>query len=274
MHERRIRKLSSMNPQAQANWPRLQTSLDTAPALVRSPHAMSHFYPLSLNFAGPSTAEKGKSREILNNTVAPSWYPAASFTTVQSTSTKEKPENADLSDGNWWGAITKDEAYIGGIPSIPEMAPFQLPKVRRIKGKKRRKTQVNGDSTNQLYLNGHSYPSTTPSLESPRSVKLGSVVHRNVEELCEARRLMNQIQDWQRIEMDGGVLPPIQRFNEKADRRKRKRSRMDLREREKELREEGKIRAKDGGEMGEEEAVMKVRRTAAGMLAHAGFEGQ
>ena len=85
---------------------------------------------------------------------------------------------------------------------------------------------------------------------------------------------MNQIQDWQRTEMEGGVLPPIQRFNEKADRRKRKRAWMELREREKEMREEGRGRAKDGGEVGEEEAVMKIRRATAGMLAHAGFEGQ
>lgn len=242
---------------------------------------MNHFYPLSLNLAGPSGYEKGKFKEIVSTASVPSWYPDSVALQAQLATLKDKAD-AEVFEGSWWGAITKDEAYTGGIPWTPGMVPPERPKIHRIRGKKRRKLQPNGNgngngngsATNLLYLNGHSPPSSTPSLESPRPVKLGNVVHRNVEDICEARKLMHQIQDWQRIEMEGGVLPSVQRFNEKADRKKRKRARVESRAREKQMKEEGRKRAKEGGEMGEEEAVMNIRRAAVGMLAHAGFESQ
>ena len=122
--------------QAQTSWPKLQTSLDAAPALIRTPNAMNHFYPISLNVPGPSSSEKGKSRELLNNTSAPSWYPV---TAAQPVTSREKADAAEGAEGSWWSAVTKDEAYIGGIPWTPGMTSPQMPKVRRIKGKKRRK---------------------------------------------------------------------------------------------------------------------------------------
>ena len=223
---------------------------------------MNQIFPLSLaHLAGPSFSDKGKAKEIIASSTAPGWYTPA-----------EQEGAEDGGVGKWWGSLTKDEAYTGGMPSTPSMAPPAPRRILRIKKKTRRKSSRTNGGT--LGLDGHSPPSQTPSLLSPRPVKLERLVHRNVDKLFEARRLMGQIQDWQRIEREGGVLPPVQKFNRKLEREQRRAERASRRDQEDEYGAERKTKVQLGGEIGEAEAVAGIRRATAGMLAHAGFEGE
>ncbi|ORX39969.1 hypothetical protein BD324DRAFT_648586 [Kockovaella imperatae] len=261
-----VGRASSIGRITQASWPKLQTNLDTAPALIRTSNTMNQFFPISsTHLPGPSFSDKGKAKEVLTASTPPAWYPSTG-----------RPDPADASplEGHWWTAIIKDEAFVGGMPATPVMAHSVSPKVARIRAKKRRRvSEYASEDRNGLDFTNQGHRGGTPALESPRPVKLESLVHRSVDRLIEARKLMNQIQDFQRIELEGGILPPIQRFDEKLERERRREERAERRAREKVERMEARKRASNGGEMGEEEAVMNIRRSTAGLLAHAGFEG-
>ena len=216
---------------------------------------MTHFLSVSLNQPGPSFSGKGKAKEILYATPPPSWYPA---------SVTNDDEEIKL-EGAWWGVAGKDESYIAGVPSVPTIASPNASKKRRIVGRKRPRISV---------PNGYGMSPKTPPLAAVSPVSLKNVVHRSVDKLCEARRVVGQIQDFQRIEAEGGVLP-IPRPGEEEERRSReKEERVHRKRKRKSEVTEARQRRQTGGEVGEAEAVMALKKTTASMLAHVGFEGK
>ncbi|WVR05165.1 hypothetical protein IAU60_002177 [Kwoniella sp. DSM 27419] len=234
--------------------PQLNTSLETAPALLRTPYTMTHYLPVSLSQAGPSFSDKGKAKEILYGTAPPPWYPL--------------PAGVDDEDvkleGYWWGAMTSDEAMVSGLPSVPEM-------VRPVGNKCR---HVRPAST----PNGHG-PVASPvpvqaqaSAKRKRPKKLRKLVHRTVDQLHESRQLIHRIQEFQRIEAEGGMLPSreIETAKERMIREDERKERAEGRRVEKKNID---VRRKEGGEVAAEEATLAMKQASAGLLAHAGFEG-
>jgi transcriptional activator SPT7 len=103
-------------------------------------------------------------------------------------------------------------------------------------------------------------------------VNLETVIHRTVDELHTSRSIINSIYDWQRLEAEGGAIPPIKRFDREKEIRREEEA-----ERKRVNREEGaeaSKRRKLGGEVGERQAALGAKRATAGMLAHAGFDGE
>lgn len=217
---------------------------------------MTHHLSLSLAHAGPSTISRARAKELVQNTPPPSWY------SVQTPGDEENDRNFE---GGWWGTMAKDEAYTAGLPAVPMMADPTTPRRARIPSKKKspiqeKRPQANGSKEK------------TPPLDPPKPVRLESLIHRNVDKLHEARRVMSQIHEFQRLEAEDGILPDIaavearERARAKEERAERKR------QREEELVESQK-RRKLGYEVGGKEASLALKRATAGMLAHAGFEG-
>jgi transcriptional activator SPT7 len=248
--------------------PKLETSLDVAPALLRTPHTMTQYLPISLNLPGPSFSDKGKAKEVLYTTPPPAWFPTVA-------------DNEDNRlEGSWWTVLGKDDAYVGGLPSAPGMVQATPPKCKRIPSRRRRTSIPNGSGparpAGQAGQAGSAGSptgdsSTVPDLVPPRPKSLGNVIQRSVDKLSEARKMINQTQEFQRIEAEGGVLPPID-FGE-AD-REREREEAKERKRKNQV-ERGEVnkRRKLGGEVGEKEAAITMKRATASMLAHSGFEG-
>ena len=117
----------------------------------------------------------------------------------------------------------------------------------------------------------HESPRRPPSLIHSKPASLENIVHKSVDRLFQARKVVNQIQDFQKAEQEGGILPVFDngeeekaRRKEESDERKRKR---------KNEREEAIKRRRAGGEVGETEAILTLKKASAAMLAHAGFEG-
>jgi len=183
------------------------------------------------------------------------WYPG---------SVTSEDEELHL-EGSWWGVISKDESYTAGLPTVPTMLephkshPPRIPQLRR-------RISVSHDQ-----LNGHE--ARTPPLDPPKPVKLEKVILQSVNKLNEARKVMGLIHDWQRLEMEGGLLPNIKMI-EAADKAQMNELRRERKRVRKEEAEEANKRRKMGGRIGEKEAAHSMRKAAAGLLAHAGFEGE
>lgn len=258
--------------------------MEIFPALLRTPQSMSGIastsssttLSTSYNRPGPSYSDKGKAKELASASI-PTWYAGADTDEARA-------------DASWYNLMGKDEAYTSFLPAAMSMAPPD-----ESRGVKRRRSsrltngsvaRLNGhfgsrypgaDQDPDPLMNGNGLPTSAPEPASPRSAKrrpvsLEKTVHGAVESLSEARRVMYQIGEFQRIEQEGGVLPPIEKFGwdkqvkkEQVAARKRKR---------KEEREMADKRRKTGGEVGELEAEMSVKRASAGMLAHVGFDGE
>lgn len=108
-------------------------------------------------------------------------------------------------------------------------------------------------------------------IRSRGAVRLESQVLDSVENLAEANRVIGKIAEFQRLEVEGGVMPPVERFDWK---KVAKREEMQDRKRViKAERVEARKRRRLGGEVGEAEATHTMKRASAGLLAHAGFEG-
>lgn len=105
-----------------------------------------------------------------------------------------------------------------------------------------------------------------------KPINLEDVIHRSVDKLFDARQAVNRIQEWQKIEMEGGVLPP--RVNENVVAKRAEEEERVRRTRRKVESGHAKKRRKLGGEVGEEEAALGMKKATAAMLAHAGFEGE
>ncbi|OCF45433.1 hypothetical protein I317_00679 [Kwoniella heveanensis CBS 569] len=265
---------STRRPTPPAFRPQLNTSLDTAPALVRTPYTMTHFLPVSLSQAGPSFSEKGKAKEILYGNAPPAWYPLPAGT-----------DDEDIKlEGYWWGAMNGDDAYVAGLPAVPAMVPSDstVPRRRRLRPRSPRK------SINGTLPNGDGPPRTTSisplktkkpldkTQEEPKQrkkpVSVKKVVHRTVGRLHDVRQVIHRIHEFQRIENEGGILPSRQLVTEqeRTTKEKERAERAELRKAEK---VEVMGRKRGGGEVGEEEAALCLKRASAGLLAHAGFEG-
>ncbi|EIW69413.1 hypothetical protein TREMEDRAFT_62279 [Tremella mesenterica DSM 1558] len=231
----------------------LSTSLNTTPALIRTPQMSYPFHSLVQQpAAGPSSyLEKGKMRELLNTTPAPSWYPPV--------------EGDDLKlQGSWWGLAGRDECYVSTLPAVPFMAPSQAPPTRCIpsRSKRKRNTPMGMDTS----------PDRPPSLVPSKSVKLENLIQQRVDKLFESRKIVNAVSEFQRMELEG-VIPPRLRFDDGIERNQRRRDRLERKQKMHEERIEAKKRRRLGGEVGEKEAVLGMRSVSARMLAHAGFEG-
>ncbi|WVQ98831.1 hypothetical protein IAU59_005962 [Kwoniella sp. CBS 9459] len=266
----------SRRPTPPAFRPQLNTTLDTAPALVRTPYTMTHFLPVSLSQAGPSFSEKGKAKEILYGNAPPAWYPLPAGT---------DDEDVKL-EGYWWGAMNGDDAFVAGLPAVPTMVPPETTITRRRRTRPRstrksinsdvlpngggpaRRTSVSPLKTRKILDN--TKEGSKDRSQKPLSVK--NVVHRTVDRLHDARQLIHRIHEFQRIENEGGILPSreIMTEKERITKQEEKAQRVEVRKLEK---KEVVRRKKEGGEVGEAEAALSLKRASAGLLAHAGFEG-
>lgn len=267
-------------------------SLESAPALTRTPHAMGGFQRISLATAGPSFSDKGKAKELFNGVTAPAWHPSAWTDTVPAATAVEDDAYAQL-EASWWGALGKDDFFGSGVPAVPAMlSPDGLELQARQRGRKRRRDALEpsrrlvhgdrrGDSAAMDIDDGDGVVTNsaersadregTPPLVKSRPLKLENVVLRSVDHLSEARRYIHHVQEFQRAELEGAALPPLvlsepsraARQEEKAARKRRERFE----------REEARERAEMGGEVGQAEAALSLKRSSAALLAHAGFEG-
>lgn len=235
--------------------PNLQANLE-APALIRTPFTMTQLLPVLLNTPGPSFSDKGKAREVLYGNAPPSWYPVSVTT---------DDEDAKL-EGYWWGLNSKDESYVSGLPAVPSMVEGPSRKRRRI-ARRKSTPEVNGDAR----MRGDSAP---PPLVPSKPVSLERIVQKSVDKLNDARRTMGIIQDWQRYYEGDGLGPiPAPLEPPEADRARRAQEKIDRKRKRQEIRTQAGERGKVGGEVGEAEAVLSMKRTTASMLASAGFEG-
>ncbi|WVF72103.1 hypothetical protein IAT40_006915 [Kwoniella sp. CBS 6097] len=282
----------SRRPTPPAFRPQLNTSLDTAPALLRTPYTMTHFQPVSLSQAGPSFSEKGKAKEILYGNAPPAWYPLPAGT---------DDEDVKL-EGYWWGAMNGDDAIVAGLPAVPTMVPPEqpttLPRRRRLRTRPRSPRKSvngvllpNGDESAPVSVPLPSRKSISPltskraldkmteteeqerkSKQRIKPISVKKVVHRTVDRLHDARQLIHRIHEFQRIENEGGILPSRELVTEKEriTKQEERARRVEMRTAEK---KEVMGRKKEGGEVGEEEAALGLKRASAGLLAHAGFEG-
>ncbi|WWC61038.1 uncharacterized protein I303_103616 [Kwoniella dejecticola CBS 10117] len=240
--------------------PQLNTSLEAAPALIRTPYSMTHLLPVSLNSAGPSFSDKGKAKEILYGNAPPAWFP---MPPSSASGTAFDDEDLKL-EGYWWGAMSasNEDSLIGGLPSIPQMVDSGPPlKKRRIRRLKTSLDVPNGDDATKA----------SPG-KKKKPVSLKKVINQTVDSLHDARNTIHRIQEFQRIEMEGGLLPSRELESEKEKLIKRE-ERLDRSRLRREENERAKLRRKVGGGIGEEEASLHLKKASAGLLAHAGFEG-
>lgn len=156
-------------------------------------------------------------------------------------------------------ATLVDEPFTSSIKPLPP--PPLSPKSPAATAKVRRKSSLKLDRN----------PISKPK-PKPKPIDLETVIHRSVDKLYEARNIVYKIQEWQKAETDGSVLPP--RMNETL---MLERERVEREERNRVRRMEmghARKRRKLGGEVGEEEAALGMKRATASMLAHAGFDGE
>ncbi|KAE8541103.1 hypothetical protein D1P53_002457 [Cryptococcus gattii VGV] len=240
---------------------------------------------LSLTHAGPSFSDKGKARETLRGYAPPSWYPAT--LPVQDDNQEgegegggegeEGEEEESRLEGAWWGKMMDDESLITGMPAIPKMVPPEP--VRRYRPKPPPPPLPNGIASGGDEAL-HPKDAANPPLhdkkkEKKKAVSVKAVVRRTINNLNAARQAMQRITEFQRIEADGGgILPPRGLSPTPAEKEKAEEERIERRD---SLRTENKAarerRLREGGEVGQEEAVRVMKKCSAGMLAHAGFEG-
>ncbi|WOO84408.1 Transcriptional activator spt7 [Vanrija pseudolonga] len=241
--------------------PNLQANLELTPALIRTPYTMTHFQPVSLSTPGPSFSDKGMAREILYGNAPPPWFPVSVTT---------DDEDAKL-EGYWWGVTGKDEAYVSGLPAVPTMVQGPSSKRKRISQRRGSMSPKQPNGTNGTARRPRS-DSEPPALIPSKPVSLERLVHKSIDSLAETRRTMNLIQEWQRFEIEGGPPPPPLEPPD-LERKRKAEEQADLKRKRKEARVEANKRRRMGGEVGEEEATLSLKRAVAGMLAHAGFEG-
>lgn len=223
---------------------------------------MTHFQPVSLSQPGPSFSDKGMAREILYGNAPPPWYPVSAAT---------DDEDAKL-EGYWWGVTGKDEAYVSGLPAVPTMVEGPSSKRKRISQRRGSMSPKQPNGTNGSARRPRS-DSEPPALIPSKPVSLERLVHKSIDSLAETRRTMNLIQEWQRFEIEGGPPPPPLEPPD-VERNRKAEEQAELKRKRKEARVEANKRRKIGGEVGEEEATLSLKRAVAGMLAHAGFEGK
>ncbi|WWC89960.1 uncharacterized protein L201_004889 [Kwoniella dendrophila CBS 6074] len=266
--------------------PQLNNSLDAAPALIRTPYTMTHFMPVSLNQPGPSFQDKGKAKEILYGNAPPSWFPMPSASS-SSSSTGALAGNSGLGyddedlklEGYWWGAMSasNEDALISGMPSIPQMVDPVPTKKKRIK----RFKSCHQKSPLQALVSIDGVPTSTVSTSpgkqakkkpKPKVINTKRMIYETNEKLHESRNIINRIQEFQRIEYEGGILPSniLESKTEKLIKKEEKFERI---RNKKEEKLKSIKRKNQGGEMGEEQAVLQLKKSSAALLAHNGFEG-
>lgn len=250
------------SPQPPPFRPNLQVNLELAPALLRTPYTMTYFEPVSLSTPGPSFSDKGKARDILYGNAPPAWYPASADN-----------EDAKL-EGYWWGATSKDEAYVAGLPCVPHMVQGPSMKRRRVRARSA-SPRVNGNGeAGEEHDAGAQHEAPTPALEPSKPLSIERVVHRAVDKLSDARKTMNTIQEYQRyVEGDGTDPEPLPLEPVESVRARYAEERQSSKRKRKEAKEEADERLETGGEVGEEEAAYSLKRASASLLAHAGFDG-
>ena len=260
---------------------KLQNTLDTSTPLIRTAQSMSYPTSFSLGVPGPSTLEKGKAKDTSACLAAPSWYPS-----LPVTETGQEGEDDSLAEGSWWGSLSREDAYVSGMPVAPAMRPVESSPKRTMGKRKRRRlsTGENGldiphPSNGRIKANGHSphspgTPSRAYAKPENKLVNLQRRVEKNVDKLFEARKVMGQILDWQRLETEGAPLPRPFNFNDPVEKEKRRIAKAKRKASARTEIQGKKQRRKSGGEVGEAEAAISIKKATAGMLAHAGFEGQ
>ncbi|OXG85835.1 transcriptional activator SPT7 [Cryptococcus neoformans Gb118] len=213
-------------------------------------------------------------------------------------------EDDDL-EGSWWGKMMDDETLIAGMPAIPKMAPPEP--VRRYRPKP--PPPVIPPLPNGIASRGgghHSPPGLSPppppspspspspsttakphlhpkdgppdkplstSVSASVCVSVKAVVRRTINNLNAARQAMHRITEFQRIEAEGGILPPRGLSPTPAEKEKQQEERCEREEFRRMENKAARERRNAGGEVGQEEAVKVMKKCSAGMLAHAGFEG-
>ncbi|WVQ71731.1 hypothetical protein IAR50_001272 [Cryptococcus sp. DSM 104548] len=291
-----------------AKRPHLPTTLDNVSSLLRTPQSIASFSPVSLA-AGPSWSDKGKAKEILSPYSAPSWYtslagPSASTSgTPLATEVDTEDEDARL-EGCWWGALASDEALVAGLPAVPTMAAPRPARRKRLKPSLPVPPLPNGiadHSAEQTLSPQKPHDTLRPQAPSPSSkepltleaqdqsspqkpttgivtpsdkpISIPAIVRRTVNNLDRARSIAYKVNEFQRIEAEGGVLPSRNLSPTLAERDSIEEARRSRRESLATERQATQDRRREGGEAGREEAVLTMRMCTAGMLARAGFEG-
>lgn len=219
---------------------------------------MTRFEPVSLSNPGPSFSDKGKARELLFGNPPPPWYPV---------STDSDDEDAKL-EGYWWGAATKDDAYVGGLPSVPNMPKGPAAKRRRIARRRSPSPQANGHGDVEM---SETQP---PALVPSKPVSMGRVIHSAIDKLTDARRTMHTIQELTRFYEGDGTDPEPQPLEPlESVRSGLAKQNKELKRKRVEARAEANARRKSGGEVGGTEAAIELKHATASLLAHAGFDG-
>lgn len=188
-----------------------------------------------------------------------------------------------------------DETLIAGMPAIPKMAPPEP--VRRYRPKPPPPVippLPNGiasrppppglspppppspspspSTTAKPHLHPKDGPPDKP-LSTSVCVSVKAVVRRTINNLNAARQAMHRITEFQRIEAEGGILPPRGLSPTPAEKEKQQEERCEREEFRRMENKAARERRNAGGEVGQEEAVKVMKKCSAGMLAHAGFEG-
>ncbi|TYJ55382.1 hypothetical protein B9479_003885 [Cryptococcus floricola] len=304
----RAGQVNGLKRSPSAKRPLLPTTLDSVPALLRTPQSLASFSPV-FPVAEPSWSDKGKAKEIILPYSPPSWY--ASFA-GPSTSTSGTPSAMEVDaededaqfEGCWWGALASDEALVAGLPAVPTMATPRPVRRKRLKPSLPVPPLPNGianhsaeqmPSPQKLHIPPRSRsPSPSPeklpatdaqdqsSLQRPsaesaapsdKPISIPAIVRRTVNNLDSARSIAHKVSEFQRIEAEGGVLPPRSLSPPLSEQISIEEARQLRREAIAGERQAIHDRRREGGEVGREEAVLTMKMCTAGLLARAGFEG-
>lgn len=182
-----------------------------------------------------------------------------------------------------------DETLIAGMPAIPKMVPPEP--VRRYRPKPpppvipplpngiasrppppSPSPSPSPSTTAKPHLHPKDGPPDKP-LSASVCVSVKAVVRRTINNLNAARQAMHRITEFQRIEAEGGILPPRGLSPTPAEKEKQQEERCEREEFRRMENKAARERRNAGGEVGQEEAVKVMKKCSAGMLAHAGFEG-
>lgn len=182
-----------------------------------------------------------------------------------------------------------DETLIAGMPAIPKMVPPEP--VRRYRPKPpppvipplpngiasrppppSPSPSPSPSTTAKPHLHPKDGPPDKP-LSTSVCVSVKAVVRRTINNLNAARQAMHRITEFQRIEAEGGILPPRGLSPTPAEKEKQQEERCEREEFRRIENKAARERRNAGGEVGQEEAVKVMKKCSAGMLAHAGFEG-
>ncbi|ODN83198.1 hypothetical protein L202_01386 [Cryptococcus amylolentus CBS 6039] len=307
----RAGQVNGLKRSPSAKRPLLPTTLDSVPALLRTPQSIASFSPV-FPVAEPSWSDKGKAKEIISPYSPPSWY--ASFA-GPSTSTSGSPSAMEVDaedqdaqfEGCWWGALASDEVLVAGLPAVPTMATPRPVRRKRLKPSLPVPPLPNGIANHsaEQMPSPHSpqkphipprsrspspspgklpateaqdqsslqRPSTESAAPSDKPISIPAIVRRTINNLDSARSIAHRVSEFQRIEAEGGVLPPRSLSPPLSEQTSFEEARQSRREALARERQAILDRRREGGEVGREEAVLTMRMCTAGLLARAGFEG-